>query len=88
MKFTVVWRPSARQKLAEIWVGTPDQREAVTKAADSIDWALRTSPESHGEARVGNLRVLFVDPLVVLYEVYPADRLVAVIGVRKYPGQR
>ena len=88
MKFTVSWRPSARQKLAQIWVGAPDQREAITKAADSIDWALRTAPESHGEARVGNLRVLFVEPLVVLYEVHALDRRVIVLGVRKYPERR
>lgn len=83
MRFMVVWKPSAKHQLAEIWLSAPDERVAITRAADSIDQALRTAPEAQGESRSGNLRVLFVDPLGVLFEVHPLDMRVSVLGVDK-----
>ncbi len=80
MTFTVVWRPSAESKLAEIWAGAPD-RQAVTDAADSIDSLLHTAPLHVGESRLDNIRVLSVPPLTVYYDVYEKDRLVAVWAV-------
>jgi hypothetical protein len=43
MKFAVVWRPSAEQKLASIWT-VADDHQAITDAADAIDALLRTGP--------------------------------------------
>ena len=50
MRFTVIWRPSAEQKLAEIWTDA-DDRQAITDAADAIDVLLRTRPTEVGESR-------------------------------------
>jgi plasmid stabilization system protein ParE len=80
MTFTVIWRPSAEQKLAEIWTEA-DDRQAVTDAADAIDVFLRTEPTEVGESRVANIRILTVSPLSVYYDVHEDDRLVAVWAV-------
>jgi plasmid stabilization system protein ParE len=80
MTFTVIWRPSAEQKLAEIWTEA-DDRQAVTDAADAIDVFLRTGPIEVGESRVANIRILTVSPLSVYYDVHEDDRLVAVWAV-------
>jgi plasmid stabilization system protein ParE len=80
MRFTVIWRPSAEQKLAEIWTGAED-RQAVADAADAIDAFLRTDPIGVGESRIANVRILTVSPLSVYYDVNEDDRLVAVWAV-------
>jgi len=53
MSFTVVWRPSAEGKLAELWNAAAD-RSAITSAANRIDndWqGIHSTAESHGRAR-------------------------------------
>jgi plasmid stabilization system protein ParE len=80
MTFTVIWRPSAERKLAEIWTDA-DDRQAIAHAADAIDALLRTEPTEVGESRVTNTRILTVSPLSVYYDVHEDDRLVAVWAV-------
>ena len=80
MTYTVVWRPSAERKLAEIWTSA-DDRQTVTGAADAIDSLLRARPLEVGESRVLNIRILTVLPLSVYYDVHEDDRLVAVWAV-------
>lgn len=80
MTFTVIWRPAAEQKLAEIWTAS-DDRQAITDAADAIDAFFRTQPTEVGESRVANIRILTVSPLSVYYDVHANDRLVAVWAV-------
>jgi hypothetical protein len=77
MNYTVVWRPTAEQALAQIWIDAVD-RQAVTDAADLIDAILRTSPHDVGESRAGNTRILTVMPLSIYYDIHEEDRLVAV----------
>jgi hypothetical protein len=36
MKYTVVWKPSAEKRLAEIWMASSD-RQRIADAADRID---------------------------------------------------
>ncbi len=50
MSFTVARKPEARRQLATIWTDATD-RNAVTRAADAIDKALRSNPENLGESR-------------------------------------
>jgi len=75
MRYTVLWRPSAEQNLAEIWTKAVD-RGAVARAADAIDGLLAQDPVSQGESRSGNTRVLFVDPWAVYFDVEADDRRV------------
>jgi plasmid stabilization system protein ParE len=80
MKYTVTWRKSAENDLAEIWLAAHD-RQAVTDAANLIDTSLRRNPLVCGESRLGNTRVMFVPPLVVYFDVYELDRRVLVRAV-------
>jgi plasmid stabilization system protein ParE len=80
MTYTVIWRPSAEQKLTQVWIDATD-RQAITDAANTIDTLLRTKPVEVGEARSANARILTVSPLSVYYDVLEQDRLVAVWAV-------
>lgn len=81
MSYTVTWKQSATDQLAEIWMSARN-RHAVTAAADRLDAALRADPRLHGESRGGAIRLVIVPPLAVVYEVLEADRLVEILAVR------
>jgi hypothetical protein len=72
MKFTVVWRPEAEEELAQLWVDAPDPN-AVTRAANSLDAALRRDPFDVGESQNEPTRIAFVDPLAFIFDVFPDD---------------
>lgn len=80
MTFTVLWTPSAEQDLAAVWVAAHD-RAAVTSAAATIDALLRENPQALGESREDSLRITFVAPLGVDFEVVEEDRIVYVLSV-------
>jgi plasmid stabilization system protein ParE len=79
MKYTVVWRPTAEDELAEIWLHCPDRR-AVTNAAHRLERALSGSPEIKGQEFHGD-RLLVDDPLAVIFTVDPGDRKVQILSV-------
>jgi hypothetical protein len=70
--------------LADLWNNAPD-RAAVTAAANEIDARLARDPLSQGEGREGATRILFVEPLAVLFEVDTAARRVTVFDVWRWP---
>jgi hypothetical protein len=76
----VLWIDSALNDLAASWNGAQD-RQLVSDAADTIDAILRVRPYSDSESREGNLRIMLVPPLAVLYDVYDDDRWVTVRAV-------
>jgi hypothetical protein len=82
MDWTVVWLPDAEIELAELWLASID-REATTAAADQIDQLLRNSPETAGESRTADRRILIIPPLAVIYRAFPDDRFVRVSSVRE-----
>jgi hypothetical protein len=84
MRYTVVWKPAAEIQLAAIW-NSSSIRSAVTKAADSIDSALRNDPVLRGESYTRATRVLLEWPLVITYRVFEKDRLVRVLTVEPLP---
>ena len=81
MKYTVVWKPFAKAKLAELWLEAAD-RTAFTLAADMVESLLRTKPLDVGESRKDNYRVHYELPLIIAYRVSEYDRMVTVVGVR------
>ena len=83
MKYTVVWVPSAQQRLAAIWLAATDRR-AVTAAADRIDKWLAVDPATRGTAVYGTTRELTVPPLGVEFEIMDDDRMVNVLSVWRY----
>ncbi len=80
MKYTVVWKPVAEAELAAMWTQAAD-RAAVTAAANQIDELLKTKPHEQGESRIGAIRVMFIHPVDVFFNVDDEDRRVEVIRV-------
>ena len=58
----VVWKPSAQQHLAAVWLAAAD-RASVTAAANEFDRLLATNPENLGQVRFDTVRTLLVPPL-------------------------
>jgi hypothetical protein len=84
MRYTVVWRPDAEQRLADLWMAAPD-RAVVTRAANRIDARLGNDPQLAGEAREGMTRILIEPPLAIYFDVSEPDRLVTVWAVWRFP---
>ncbi len=85
MKFTVVFTPSAKRRLAELYLQTvPDslERKYFTDAANEIERLLKIDPQRI-ESVYGNRYFLFQSPLGVVYDVYPDDCIVKVIMIWK-----
>jgi hypothetical protein len=80
MKWTVVWQPSSRDRLAELWNVGPN-RATDARAADQIDLPLQRDPLNQGESRDEDVRVLIEEPLAVYYRVSQDDCMVSVFAV-------
>jgi hypothetical protein len=80
MKYTVVWKPEAERRLAELWMQADDP-EAFANAANLIERELAIAPESVGEQRVGSIRVVVVPPVGIHFRVNAEDRQVLVLTV-------
>jgi len=77
MRYTVTSSSEVDGKLALIWLRASD-RSSVTAAANKIDALLRTSPGEHGHS-FGQLRILRIDPLIVVFSVSRDDCLVKIL---------
>jgi len=82
MTYTVVWTPSAEDELAEIWNQAADQ-QAVADASNRIDRLLRRNPLDLIEPVHEGLFSFVAEPLAILLEVEPDDRLVRVVQVKR-----
>lgn len=70
MKFRVRWNKAALDDLAAAWLrASPEERRRLTAAARAVEQELRDRPESKGESRSGDERILIELPLAVLFEV-------------------
>jgi len=83
MRYTVSWLPGAESELARLWLDEPI-RGHIELAANEIDRCLSVNPESEGESRDGNRRILFISPLVVTFKVDQQNRMVQVREVWLY----
>jgi len=81
-RFTVVWSPSARKRLAELWLDNPEIRQEITDVANEFDAALANQPTSIGIATPGRARLVTRPPLTALFLVFEEDRQVRVIYVK------
>ncbi|MEO8496875.1 MAG: hypothetical protein ABI614_17530 [Planctomycetota bacterium] len=79
-RYTVVWHNDALTQLAAIWIIAPN-REAITLAAKAIDRHLADDAPTKGIAVEGDLRLVTVPPLRLLYAVSEADRMVRILDV-------
>lgn len=83
MRYTVVWRETALQQLAQAWLDAPD-REAINATVDEIDRELLNDPDRKGEDYYGD-RYLTYPLLWALFRVDPGDRTATVLQVGR-PG--
>ena len=83
--YRVEWIQVASDELMHLWMqaDSPD-RKIITAATHAIDQSLRADPYADSESREDDLRVLFVAPLGVQFEVEPAKRIVWVLHVWHY----
>jgi hypothetical protein len=79
VRYTVVWTTAGEQDLAALWLTAPD-RAAVSSAANTIDALLANDPDQRGESRYDTVRILFVPPLGVDFDVQEPDRIVYVLS--------
>jgi hypothetical protein len=80
VNYTVIWKPAAHAELTELWLEASN-RSDLTSAANKIDQLLKRDPHSQGESRSGSIRVMFVDPVGVFFDIREQDRIVAVLSV-------
>lgn len=78
----VEWQKQALDELAQIWTGSDSAlRSALVDAANDIDRELLAAPETAGESRPGERRVLFAWPLGVAFKHDQAAQVVTVLHV-------
>ena len=71
------------------WLGGETQaREQIQAAFAAINRRLEEDPLNEGESREGNIRIAFVPPFVVDFNVDPENRLVSVLYVRFIKSKR
>lgn len=77
--FRVRYTRRATSELANIWAGAaPGERTDVTRAARDADRTLQREADVAGESRVGRYRVLFSDPLALIYRLEKDGRTATV----------
>jgi hypothetical protein len=76
----VFWSPHAEQRLAEILLEPTSQKQCAD-AARNIDLYLSSDPIGFGESRYDTVRIGFVRPLGIQYELLEDVRTVIVYDV-------
>ncbi len=79
-RYTVIWERAARDELAQLWLDS-SFRNLIAASADKIDSRLAVDADSTGEVVHEGLRRLTIEPLTVLFSVYPQDCRVVVHAV-------
>jgi hypothetical protein len=80
MKYTVIWRQSALDDLAEMWLAAED-RESIRAASDKIDALLRFNPSTVGRPWIRGRRFLVVNKVGITFRISEMDRIVSVLTV-------
>ena len=84
MKYSVVWKPAALAKLAEIWLEASN-RDSVNEAVRRIDYFLARSDLNAGEDYLEGTRLIVAPPLVVVYSIKHDDCRAFVLAVAYRP---
>jgi hypothetical protein len=68
--YFVDWLQSALNELAILWMNADSpMRDAIVRATDDIDDALRKDPYQGSESRPGGMRIQFFHPLGVKFRI-------------------
>lgn len=75
--YEVLWEDSATNELAALWLSAPsEERAKITAATAEIDRSLQLNPTDSGESRPDGIRIHYVLPLGIRFDV-DANRGVA-----------
>jgi hypothetical protein len=88
MSFRVIWRERVVDGLWQLKFLAYEMgqdADAISRAVAEIELRLALDPSAEGESRGGNERVLVVDPLSVIYEVFEAGSAVLIYNATVYP---
>lgn len=77
MKYSVFWAPTADHQLDAILREATD-RALIAAAARALNTALARDPLNLGESRTSDVRIAFVHPLAVEFEVLDDAKAVIV----------
>ena len=80
MKYTVVWTATAEHELAQIWLDASD-RQSVSDAANRLEAELKRDPLRFSRPTSEVFRELYLQPLVVRFNISEDDRRVTVASV-------
>jgi len=80
MRHHVFWIPEADVKLQDLIVQADDSQEVI-RVASEIDRWLSRDPHKFGESRYENVRIGFIRPLAVQFEILEDDPTVIVLDV-------
>lgn len=88
-EYTVIWKRSVIERTLALIVLKEMEGgravEQIVEAMREIDRRLSARPESEGESRNEDDRILIVAPLAVTYEVYSDERVVFVRSAQYRP---
>jgi hypothetical protein len=85
MSFIIYRTQSAMSPLEKTWEeGDDSQRGAVLLALHRIDQELLSEPQTKGESRPGNVRILFEAPLAVFFKVDEVNQVVHILRTWPY----
>lgn len=84
MKFTVTWTEQARNELCELFMVVSDRGE-LSRIVNALEQELALQPESLGESRDGNVRVVMESHFGIMFEAIPNDCLVKVFRIGWLP---
>ena len=84
MNYFLIWTQRAYDDLADIWVASDvSTRERIEKALLRLNEDLRINPWPIGESREANVRMVFVGPIGVVFQIEEAEQTVRVGHVWK-----
>ncbi|MGH7136903.1 MAG: hypothetical protein ACREHD_14280 [Pirellulales bacterium] len=85
MKFSLEWKQTATDELADIWLRADSRtRRKITAATVKVDDLLKRDPYGESESREGDRRIMFVAPLAITFRVDPEVDNVEVLRVRRF----
>ncbi len=83
--YRVEWLQPALDALTAAWLQADQElRQAITAATHLLDETLRRDPTNAEESRDAGVRIHILAPLVIWFQVDPAERIVHVAGVKVY----
>ncbi|MCE9554406.1 MAG: hypothetical protein K8T91_13645 [Planctomycetes bacterium] len=83
MTFRVLWSPHAEQRLEQMLQDLPE-RDLLAATVREIDQNLFADPTGFGESRYDTVRIGFVHPLGIQFEVMDDVRTVIVYDVWRF----